>query len=551
MIGVIAQDSEAAAVGEFFELFKTPWEYWRPGRPYDVVLCTNGEYPEFFQGQLLMLYSGRRLPSDPESSAEEPKVGRARLLRYKDYEIPVYGNCVVFPHDDTALLVETESSRPAAFHPKQEKGKGKILRVGYDLFEEFHFLLNFGQPVEHAGAPTLDLHIAFLRDQICAAGIPLLEIPPIPQGYRFIACLTHDIDHPEIRRHRFDHTAGGFLYRASIGSLLQVMMGQISVRALLTNWVAMLKWPFVQIGLARDFWCNFDERYRKIEDGLPSTYFVIPYAARCGQGISKLTAKRRAAGYGARDIEATLGKILTTGGEIGLHGIDAWLDSQAGLQELEEIRLLTSDREIGVRMHWLCYDESSPKRLERAGASYDSTVGYRETVGFRAGTMQAYVPPGASSLMELPLHVMDTALFFPGYLGLTAQEADGALAGLVDDAALFGGCLTINWHDRSLAPERLWTESYSNLLDKLRMRGAWFATARQAVAWFRQRRSVEFGPKGFVEELPASSSTRSDHASPLPALSLRTYNFTDSSGAPGFVDVPVGQIGEPQMTLGD
>ena len=28
-------------VCEFFELFKTPWEVYESGRPYDVVLCAG------------------------------------------------------------------------------------------------------------------------------------------------------------------------------------------------------------------------------------------------------------------------------------------------------------------------------------------------------------------------------------------------------------------------------------------------------------------------------------------------------------------------------
>ena len=69
--------------------------------------------------------------------------------------------------------------------------------------------------------PTLDLHIAVLRDLIVASGAPLVEIPPVPEGYRFIACLTHDVDHPSIRQHRFDHTMFGFLYRAVVHSLVK------------------------------------------------------------------------------------------------------------------------------------------------------------------------------------------------------------------------------------------------------------------------------------------------------------------------------------------
>ena len=61
---------------------------------------------------------------------------------------------------------------------------------------------------------------------------------------------------------------------------------------------------------------------------------------------------------------------------------------------------------------------------------------------------------------------------------------------LIDGAAEFGGVLTINWHDRSIAPERLWDGFYLKLLRELKSRGAWFATAAQTVSWFRKRRSA-------------------------------------------------------------
>ena len=46
MIGVVAGEPEHAAVAEFFELFKTPWEFCRPGKRYDVLLCSNDRIPE-------------------------------------------------------------------------------------------------------------------------------------------------------------------------------------------------------------------------------------------------------------------------------------------------------------------------------------------------------------------------------------------------------------------------------------------------------------------------------------------------------------------------
>ena len=45
--------------------------------------------------------------------------------------------------------------------------------------------------------------------------------------------------------------------------------------------------------------------------------------------------------------------------------------------------------------------------------------------------------------MELPLHVMDTALFYPGYLNLSEADAEKMVWLLLDDVARFGGALTI------------------------------------------------------------------------------------------------------------
>ena len=107
-------------------------------------------------------------------------------------------------------------------------GERVLARIGYDLFGEVRTLLTVGQPPANADMPALELHIAFLRDLITGCGVPLVEIPPVPDGYRFIACLTHDVDHPSIRQHKWDHTVFGFLYRAVFGSLNNVIHGRMA-----------------------------------------------------------------------------------------------------------------------------------------------------------------------------------------------------------------------------------------------------------------------------------------------------------------------------------
>jgi len=539
MIGVMADSAEHAVVREFFELFKTPWEFYQKGRRYEVLVCAaNGPVDE--SAGLVLFYAGRRVHFDDDHKIETGCQRRnACILSQPGNRIPIYGDSVTFPGKGSWLLTDEDSEQCVAYlDPSKDRA---LARIGYDLFGEVRTLLTAGQPCANADMPALELHIAFLRDLITGCGVSLLEIPPVPDGYGFIACLTHDVDHPSIRPHKWDHTMFGFLYRAVFGSVRNLIRGRASLRDVAANWTAALKLPFVHLGIAKDFWRQFDDRYLELEEGVRSTFFVIPFKDRPGQGAHGPAPRFRAAHYDARDIATTLQKLLTAGSEVGLHGIDAWADSVKGREELEEIRRLTGVSEIGVRMHWLYFDRQSPAFLENAGAAYDSTIGYNQTVGYRAGTTQVYKPLEASRLLELPLHAMDTALFYPAYLGLSPSEARTLLGRMADNSARHGGCFTINWHDRSVAPERLWDASYRDLVQDLKNRGAWFSTAGQAVSWFRKRRSVVFETDG-DEPDGVRARVAAGQGDGLPGLRLRIHKARQSwaggaHGAGEYVDM--------------
>jgi hypothetical protein len=122
--------------------------------------------------------------------------------------------------------------------------------------------------------------------------------------------------------------------------------------------------------------------------------------------------------------------------------------------------------------------------------------------------------------LELPLHVQDTALFFPGRMHLTEDQAWELCQPLLDAASRHGGVVTILWHERSLAPVRLWDRFYVRLLDELRTRNAWLATAGQAVDWFRQRRAVCF-ERCRVEEGTLRVALQADRDATSAGLILR------------------------------
>ena len=477
MIGVVVNSSERAVVEEFFELFKTPWEFYSEGGRYDVVLYAGKlDDLEKISARVVILYSSEECGADKRRNIVV-RQHRGGEIAFGDIRIPVYGRVAWLTGSSTAIPTAclVELTDPI------------LVRIGYDLFSEIRTLLSSGQPASNSFVPTVDLHIALLRRLIVGCGLPLTEVPPVPAGFSFIACLTHDLDHPSLRCHKFDATMWGFLYRATIRSVADTARGRLAPKKLLKNFSAAARLPLVYLGLAEDPWFQF-QRYVDIEQESKSTFFLIPFANTAG----RTAPQRRAAGYDSIEIRDKIRSLVAEGCEVGVHGIDAWTESALGTKEKDRVSTVAGVESAGVRMHWLYFDQGSAAALEEAGFSYDSTVGYNETIGYKAGTTQAFRPFGARELLELPLHIMDTAMFYRAYMNWTESEAWSRVALLVEHASCSGGVLTVNWHDRSLAPERLWEDFYVRLLSELSRKRALFLTGSEAAAWFRARRSVAF-----------------------------------------------------------
>ena len=497
MIGIASKEGEEEIVSEFFELFKTPWEFYKDDRQYSVVISTQVSTPRL-DAKLVLIYNSEKIRFDIENGINvtvAPQNGA--LLKIKGMQVPIYGKTSTFDTStNTITKFETTTGQVAGIEIR--KADGRIIRLGFDLFQEIRFLLTCGQPVEFSRIPTLDWHISILREWILESGVPLIEIPPVPPGYRFACCLTHDIDFAGIRRHKFDHTILGFLYRALLGSLRNVITGKGSWTKLYRNWKAAFILPAVYMGIAEDFWMPYN-RYREIEKDLHSTFFIIPFKNDLGLGHENKKNSRRATRYDCSDIREEINGLLLQGCEIGVHGIDAWQDTEKGLREFDRIRQITGTSEMGIRMHWLYFNDQSPKILEETGFCYDSTLGYNDAVGYRSGTVQVYRPIGVKKLLEIPLNMQDTALFFPDRMGLNEEDAWQLINELLENATRYGGVLTINWHDRSLAPERLWGDTYIKLLESIKRSNVWTDTASRVVRWFDKRRSVVFEDVCFSE----------------------------------------------------
>ncbi|MEI7635690.1 MAG: hypothetical protein WCJ37_00155 [Syntrophus sp. (in: bacteria)] len=515
MIGVVSKPAEKEVIEEFFQLFKTPWEFYNPLHQHQyAVLLVAGETPPESDASLIVIYASEKLPSDACDVAKQGLPETDAFAVWGNIQMPIYGRSVTFFNPDGAGFLLSNSADILGF--EKRNNSQRILRIGYDLFQEVSFLLTKGQPPKNAVIPTLDFHIAVLRCFITEYGIRLVEIPPVPAGYKFIACLTHDVDFIAIRRHFIDHSFLGFLYRATVGSVMDYFRDKTSLQNLKENLKAVFSLPLIFMKLCRDPWNQFD-RYIEIEQGSPSTFFFIPFKNQPGEGFHEKRQKYRACKYDVDDVKDTIKMLLSHGCEVGVHGLDSWHSAEMGRQELNRIRQVTTDK-IGIRMHWLCTNEHTFRLLDQAGYDYDSTSGYNESIGFRAGTSQVYKPMGAEHLLELPMHIQDTALFSPGRMDMSKDHAEQLCDKIIDHVVRQMGVITLLWHQRSIGPERLWGDFYSLLIKKLRGANCWFTTAQDAVDWFRIRRSVSFTPN---EEVHISYHHTKNSA--FPPLVLRTY----------------------------
>lgn len=488
MIGVVINENELDVVSEFFELFKTPWERAVPGRRYRIVLVADGSL-SIVNAEAVLIYGSRELEIDRKVGVVSCHVNGPENLEWKEVAFPIYKGVRVFESAHQDGILKLQGKVVAYRSCIQER---VLWRIGYDLFSEIRFLLTEGQPAEHALTPTLEFHIAVLRHLLAVCQIPFVEIPPRPHGYDFICCLTHDVDFFGIRRHLFDRTMAGFLYRASLGTTIDLIRGRRSLKEACQNWLAFLSLPLVFLRALPDFWPPFED-YSKVEDRNSSTFFLVPFKGKAGIASDGSINKWRATPYGIEDVQDDLKAAAAGGSELAIHGIDAWRDAEAGSEELNQLVSCVGQKIAGVRMHWLYFDSDSPERLEKAGFDYDSTCGYNEAVGYRAGTSQPFRPIGCSALIELPMSIMDSALFSSGRMGLTSTKAMFLCRRIIDHARREGGAVVINWHDRSLAPERLWGRFYRELLKEVgEGERVWFAKAREAVEWFRWRRSIRF-----------------------------------------------------------
>ena len=112
MIGVIADPSEEGVIREFFELFKTPWEFFQSNRRYEVLLCARDCG---FDGtaKLALFYAGRKVQFDGEHDIRVAHQPRNRLERRQSQRMGMAAFRLLALATDDRQLSDDRRAHPA------------------------------------------------------------------------------------------------------------------------------------------------------------------------------------------------------------------------------------------------------------------------------------------------------------------------------------------------------------------------------------------------------------------------------------------------------
>lgn len=306
--------------------------------------------------------------------------------------------------------------------------------------------------------------------------LPLIQKCYWPDGKKFAVCLTHDID--RIGKWPMSQILYNFLECVKYHKL-----NQISKIFRVTDSIREIMRIEEEYGFKSSFYFRTDNKNRSIA--------LIEYI------LSKIIPIRQfssgyAPGYDIRNkkIVNLIKEIDKNGFEIGLHGS---FNSPTNIKELKSekniLEEILGEEVNGVRQHFLRFEIPKTWDIqEKCGFGYDSTLGYNEAVGFRAGVCFPY-QPYQKKLLEIPLMVMDITLF--EWLNYAKEGAWIVTKNLIDTIERYEGMITLSWHNNSFEDEDK-TEIYKRCLEYLKSRDTWFATAREISEWIEKRDSLKF-----------------------------------------------------------
>jgi peptidoglycan/xylan/chitin deacetylase (PgdA/CDA1 family) len=362
--------------------------------------------------------------------------------------------------------------------------------IGIDIFKETGYLLSghldsIRQSLdtttqkEIATKPIVDLleNILFsaILDGFYQQKIPFIQKSYWPEGKKFAVCLTHDVDEIKktyqwisrpIRYLRHRDLSG---FKGQLNSFLQ------------------------KIREIEPYYTYDDIIAIERELGVKSTYFILKES-----GKASLFSKKTWYLYGrtrslkSAEMLGLIQRLQSNGDEIAIHGsYFSYKDSLLLNDEKKELEQLLNEDVIGTRQHNLNLVVPATWNYQiGAGLKYDTSLGFKDSIGFKWGTSFPFFPNFGKEplqLLEIPLIIMDICLE-------SSINKESDCLRIADAVEQHHGVLTLLWHPPMFNvleyPDA--RDLYTKTNRYCQKKGAWFARARDIFEWLSNRNQHSF-----------------------------------------------------------
>jgi hypothetical protein len=326
-------------------------------------------------------------------------------------------------------------------------------------------------------------------------------LPRWPYGKRAAACVTHDVDYPEVIRWLEPLRILARQRAAGLRNALDVAIGR------------------------RHHW-HF-QRWMELEQQL-GTRSAFYFMARRGS-LTEYALGRPDAFYDIRtpQLREVIRMLDAAGWEVGLHGsYEAYTSEAIFAAEKRRIESVVGHQLPGHRHHYWHMDPTNPEATllihERIGLRYDASLVNDHYLGWRRGISWPFFPFHQGERRELrtlqiPTAWMDDQLF--GQHFRNPGDRQELLRGLVDRAAQQGGVMVADIHeyvfDHALFPG--WMSTFRDTWRYIGQRGDfWLETpAHVAAHWAARYATIQRASLGLM----SGSAIRATTDLPI-ALSL-------------------------------
>jgi hypothetical protein len=279
--------------------------------------------------------------------------------------------------------------------------------------------------------PVVDYYINLLFEHMNLVSNEIISRKKIwPDEKKYAVCLSHDVDAVKIK------TIFRFLFRTYLN-----IMSDDKLKDKYLKFKELCK----IYGLKEDIFDNFNQ-WIEIESkyGFHSSFYFLSRKM-----FESLISKDRRYSIKKRYLQRKIKEIHEKKWEVGLHG---FLTSDKNLsQEKILLESMLGSKIIGVRQHYLRISIPDTWDSYRGiGLKYDSSLGFADAFGFRAGTSYPFLPFNLKSekkidLLIIPLTIMDTCFLQSNSKNLFNEIMDKFIK-FKDMVANFGGVMTLLWH---------------------------------------------------------------------------------------------------------